>query len=78
MPNQPNNQHAGDEKVTLTMTRNEAFQLHLCIVARLSSVQTKFVNAYCPEEQAAAQSLMGYLTELSGKISEVLRNGGEN
>jgi len=68
---QPN---PSEEEVTITLKKGELFQLNLCVVARLSAAQMKFANAYCKEEQESAESLMGYLTMLSGKISEALKD----
>lgn len=67
---QPN---PSEEEVTIALKKGELFQLNLCVVARLSAAQTKFVNAYCPEEQESAESLMNYLTALSEKITKKLR-----
>ena len=66
-----------EEKLPLMMTRSEIFQLNLCVVARLSAAQMKFANAYCEEEQKSAEQLINYLTVLSGKLTEALRDGQE-
>jgi hypothetical protein len=66
-----------EERVAVMLTRSEIFQLNLCVVARLSTVQAKFVNAYCEEEQKSAEALINYLTGLSGKITEAIKDGQE-
>lgn len=70
-------QQPNDGEITISLKRNEVFQLNLCVVARVSAAQMKFANAYCAEEQKSAESLIAYLTGLSAKLSEALKNGQE-
>jgi len=73
--NEETKQTKQEERMPVMLTRSEIFQLNLCVVARLSAAQMKFANAYCEEEQKSAEALINYLTNLSGKLTEVIRDG---
>jgi len=75
--NEETKQTKQEERMPVMLTRSEIFQLNLCVVARLSAAQMKFANAYCEEEQKSAEALINYLTNLSGKLTEVIRDGKE-
>lgn len=75
--NEETKQPNKEERVAVMLARSDVFQLNLCVVARLSAAQMKFANAYCEEEQKAAESLINYLTALSAKLSEALKDGKE-
>lgn len=66
-----------EEEIPVSLTRNQIFQLNLCVVARLSAAQMKFANAYCEDEQKSAEALINYLTGLSAKLTGAIKDGQE-
>lgn len=64
-----------DEEVTVTFKKSELFQLHLCIVARSAAATIKWANATSADEQNVLQGTIQYLTNLTEKINEALKNG---
>lgn len=62
-----------DREVTITLKESEIFQLNLCVVARLGFVQQVWANAKTANEQNACENQIAYLTNLSGKLRDVLK-----
>lgn len=58
--------------LTLQLSRAELFQIHLSIVCRSAAATIKWSNATSKEEQDNLRGEIGFLTELTKKVSEVL------
>ena len=61
-----------DREVTITLKESEIFQLNLCVVARLGFVQQVWANAKTANEQDTSEAQINYLSNLSGKLRNVL------
>lgn len=61
-----------DREVTITLKESEIFQLNLCVVARLGFVQQVWANAKTANEQETSEAQINYLSNLSGKLRNVL------
>lgn len=57
-----------EEIITLELTREEVFQLHLCVVARHSVASLKLVNALDQKETQGATGLTNFLEALDKKV----------
>jgi hypothetical protein len=62
-----------DPEVTITLKESEIFQLNLCVVARLGFVQQAWANARTAAEQETSETQITYLSNLSGKLRNVLK-----
>ena len=56
------------EVITLQLTREDVFQLHLCVVARHSVASLKLVNALDQKETQGATGLTNFLEALDKKV----------
>lgn len=61
-----------DEPITLTLTREQVFQLHLCVVARYNLASLKLVNALNEQETKGATGLTNYLQKLDQDLFKAL------
>lgn len=62
-----------DPEVTIPLKESEIFQLNLCVVARLGFVQQAWANARTAAEQETSEAQIAYLSNLSGKLRNVLK-----
>ena len=73
MEQNKNEQAIVDPEVTITLKASEIFQLNLCVVARLGFVQQAWANARTAAEQETSETQITYLSNLSGKLRNVLK-----
>ena len=64
---------ANDPELSITLKASEIFQLNLCVVSRLGFCQQKWASAITENEQNACESQITYLTNLSSKLQEILK-----
>ena len=62
-----------DKEVTITLKTSEIFQCNLSLVSRLGFVQQRWANAITEQEQNACENQMAYLTNLSNKLQNILK-----
>ena len=67
-----------DEVLTLQLTREEVFQLHLCVVCRHSVASVQLVNALNEAETNGATGLTNFLEALDKKVVSHLVVKDEN
>ena len=60
------------EVLTLQLTREDIFQLHLCVVCRHSVASLKLVNALNEQETKGATGLTNYLQHLDQSLFKAL------
>jgi hypothetical protein len=62
-----------DKEVTITLKTSEIFQCHLSLVNRLGFIQQRWANAATETEQNVCEDQIAYLTNLSNKLQNVLK-----
>ena len=62
-----------DPEVTITLNASEIFQLNLSVVNRVGFCQQKWSCATTDAEQNACESQINYLTNLSNKLQNILK-----
>lgn len=67
-----------EPKATLELSAGELFQLHLCVVSRTSAATIKWANAASQQEQDHAQRMIAFLTGLSIKLQNKLKEISPN
>ena len=58
--------------IAININRDDLFQLHLCVLNRLGSVQQLYANAFSAEMQNGMQTLINYLSGLDNNILKIL------
>lgn len=67
-----------EPKATLELSASELFQLHLCVVCRTSDTTIKWANASSKQEQEHCQKVIAYLTGLTMKLQQKLKEISPN
>lgn len=63
-----------DPEVTLTLKASEVFQLNLALITRIGFTQQRWATATSANEQKNSEEQLAYLSNLSGKFQNILKD----